>query len=85
MSTRKPRLGKGLSALLGDFSADTQQAIESGEGVREVPTSRIAPNPFQPRREFAPEQLAELEDSIRKNGLLQPLVVRRRRTGRSGS
>jgi ParB family chromosome partitioning protein len=78
VSTRKPRLGKGLSALLGDFSTETQQAIESGEGVREVPTSRIAPNPFQPRREFAPEQLAELEDSIRKNGLLQPLVVRPR-------
>ena len=78
MSSRKPRLGKGLSALLGDFSAETQQAIETGEGVREVPTSRIAANPFQPRREFSPEQLAELEESIRKNGLLQPLVVRPR-------
>jgi ParB family transcriptional regulator, chromosome partitioning protein len=82
VATRKPRLGKGLSALLGDFSSETQQAIDTGEGVREVPTSRIAPNPFQPRREFAPEQLAELEDSIRKNGLLQPLVVRPR-TGSS--
>lgn len=78
MATRKPRLGKGLNALLGDFSAETQQAIATGEGVREVPTSRIAANPFQPRREFAPEQLAELEESIRKNGLLQPLVVRPR-------
>jgi len=78
VSTRKPRLGKGLSALLGDFSAETQQAIDTGEGVREVPTSRIAPNPFQPRREFSPEQLSELEESIRKNGLLQPLVVRPR-------
>lgn len=79
MSTRKPRLGKGLSALLGDFSAETEQAIASGLGVQEVPTSRIAPNPFQPRREFVPEQLAELEESIRVNGLLQPLVVRPRR------
>ncbi|HKP75925.1 MAG TPA: ParB/RepB/Spo0J family partition protein [Longimicrobiaceae bacterium] len=78
MATRKPRLGKGLNALLGDFSAETQQAIATGEGVRDVPTSRIAANPFQPRREFAPEQLAELEESIRKNGLLQPLVVRPR-------
>jgi len=78
VATRKPRLGKGLNALLGDFSAETQQAIATGEGVREVPTSRIAANPFQPRREFAPEQLAELEESIRKNGLLQPLVVRPR-------
>jgi ParB family chromosome partitioning protein len=79
VSTRKPRLGKGLSALLGDFSAETEQAIASGLGVQEVPTSRIAPNPFQPRREFVPEQLAELEESIRVNGLLQPLVVRPRR------
>jgi ParB family chromosome partitioning protein len=78
VATRKPRLGKGLNALLGDFSAETQQAIATGEGVRDVPTSRIAANPFQPRREFAPEQLAELEESIRKNGLLQPLVVRPR-------
>ena len=78
MSTRKPRLGKGLTALLGDFSAETQQAIATGEGVREVPTSRITANPFQPRREFSAEQLAELEESIRKNGLLQPLVVRPR-------
>lgn len=78
MSSRKPRLGKGLSALLGDFSAQTQEAIATGEGLREVPTSRVAPNPFQPRREFAPEQLAELEESIKQNGLLQPLVVRPR-------
>jgi ParB family chromosome partitioning protein len=78
VSSRKPRLGKGLTALLGDFSAETQQAIATGEGVREVPTSRIVANPFQPRREFAPEQLAELEESIKKNGLLQPLVVRPR-------
>jgi ParB family chromosome partitioning protein len=79
VSSRKPRLGKGLSALLGDFSSGTEQAIAAGDGVREVPTSRISPNPFQPRHEFAPEQLAELEESIRVNGLLQPLVVRPRR------
>ena len=44
--------------------------------MRSALTSRIAPNPFQPRREFTPEQLGELEESIRQNGLLQPLVVR---------
>jgi ParB family transcriptional regulator, chromosome partitioning protein len=75
VSTRKPRLGKGLSALLGEFSATTEAAA-AGEGVREVPTSRITPNPFQPRREFSHEQLQELQESIRQNGLLQPLVVR---------
>lgn len=72
---RKPRLGKGLSALLGEFTEPAPDAA-TGEAVRTVAVARIAPNPFQPRREFAPEQLAELEASIRANGLLQPLVVR---------
>lgn len=76
MASKKPRLGKGLSALLGEFSETNERAASTGEGVREVATARIVANPFQPRREFSPEQLAELEESIRKNGLLQPLVVR---------
>ena len=76
---KKPRLGKGLSALLGEYNAEP--AAAPGEPVNSVPTSRITPNPFQPRREFTPEQLAELEDSIRQNGLLQPLVVRRAKEG----
>jgi ParB family transcriptional regulator, chromosome partitioning protein len=72
---KKGRLGKGLSALMGEYTAEPASA--TGESVRSALTSRIAPNPFQPRREFTPEQLAELEESIRQNGLLQPLVVRR--------
>ena len=71
---KKARLGKGLGALLGEYSAEP--TAEPGEAVSRVLTSRITSNPFQPRREFTPEQLAELEDSIRQNGLLQPLVVR---------
>lgn len=77
--SKKPRLGKGLSALLGEYTQEP--AAAPGEPVTTVPTSRIAPNPFQPRREFTPEQLAELEESIRQNGLLQPLVVRPARDG----
>jgi ParB family transcriptional regulator, chromosome partitioning protein len=72
---KKGRLGKGLGALLGDYAGDP--APQEGEPITKVLTSRITPNPFQPRREFTPEQLAELEESIRQNGLLQPLVVRR--------
>lgn len=82
-AAKKPgRLGKGLSALLGEYggesAADTGNgtAAAAGEGARVLPVARIAPNPFQPRHEFAPEQLAELEESIRQNGLLQPVVVR---------
>ncbi|MDB4950874.1 MAG: parB-like partition protein [Gemmatimonadetes bacterium] len=74
---KKGRLGKGLSALLGEYlPGEEGGGPQSGETLRQLATSRIAPNPFQPRREFAPEQLAELEESIRQNGLLQPIVVR---------
>lgn len=81
---KKPgRLGKGLSALLGEYggesttAAGTEKTAGGGiEGSRVLSVARIAPNPFQPRHEFAPEQLAELEESIRQNGLLQPVVVR---------
>ncbi|HEX2189073.1 MAG TPA: ParB/RepB/Spo0J family partition protein [Longimicrobiaceae bacterium] len=74
---KQPRLGKGLGALLGEYLPPEGSASPQ-EGIRTVPVARVAPNPFQPRREFAPEQLAELEASIRENGLLQPLVVRPR-------
>lgn len=73
MANKSPRLGKGLSALLGDY---LPEGSASAGDVRIVPVARIATNPFQPRREVAPDQLAELEASIRENGLLQPLVVR---------
>jgi ParB family chromosome partitioning protein len=59
--------------LLGDM-LDEQEWEE--QPVREIELKRIRANPFQPRREFDAEALAELEASIRENGLLQPLVVR---------
>lgn len=70
--SRKDRLGKGLGALLGEYLGDD---APSGE-VRRVPLGAIVPNPLQPRRDFPEEELAELAESIRENGLLQPLVVR---------
>ena len=45
--------------------------------VLQLPVEAIAPNPYQPRRDFAPQPLAELADSIRSHGILQPLTVRR--------
>lgn len=74
---RKNRLGRGLGALLGEYLPQEGGA----EGYRTVPLARITANPFQPRREFEPEALAELEASIRENGLLQPLVVRPAKEG----
>lgn len=71
---RQRRLGRGLEALI-PTSADTGSAATD---VRRIPLSSIRPNPFQPRREFRPDELAELESSLRASGLLQPISVRRR-------
>ena len=70
---RKDRLGRGLGALLGDYS--TAEDAPAGD-VRSVLISSIFPNPLQPRREFPETELEELTSSIRENGLLQPLLVR---------
>lgn len=72
--TRRDRLGRGLGALLGEYHVE-EGAAEAGQ-LRMLPVSAIAPNPFQPRREFSEEELADLTASIRENGLLQPIVVR---------
>ncbi|MFO7588616.1 MAG: ParB/RepB/Spo0J family partition protein [Gemmatimonadota bacterium] len=73
MPDPKTRLGRGLGALLGEM-LEEQDAAELP--VRDVALSRVRPNPFQPRRAFDDETLAELETSIRENGLLQPIVLR---------
>ncbi len=73
MPRKEPRrLGKGLGALLGDYLAPP----EVGEEIRPLPVGRIAPNPYQPRREFSQESIAELARSISEHGLLHPIVVR---------
>ncbi len=73
---RRRGLGRGLDALLPSGGSEI---IESG--VREIPTSQISPNRLQPRQRFDPEKLAELADSIREHGLVQPIVVRPTETG----
>lgn len=74
---KQRRLGRGLEALIGA----TQSSGFQGSDLQRIPVSRIRPNPFQPRREFEPTALAELEASIRASGLLQPLTVRRKGEG----
>ncbi len=69
-------LGKGLSALLParpTAAVDTPQ----DDGIGRIPIDDITPNPLQPRTVFQPERLAELAQSIRTNGIIQPLIVRR--------
>jgi len=74
------RLGRGLEALLGS----TTGLATSDEGaLKSIPIAQITRNQFQPRREFNAEDLAELQESVKASGLLQPITVRRR-AGRDG-
>ena len=66
-------LGRGLGALLDDPNLDFTQ--QKG-GVTAVPLHRVEPNPLQPRKEFEPEAMQALADSIAEHGLIQPLTVR---------
>ena len=77
---RHKALGKGLSVLLPQRPASSTQPAspEAAHGLVEIPIDDIDPNPLQPRSVFEPERLAELADSIRTHGILQPLIVRRR-------
>jgi ParB family chromosome partitioning protein len=83
----KPVLGRGLSALLGGagsparpaenvLQAPLPAAVEPGEQVRRAPVARVRPCPLQPRKDFSPESLQELADSIKEQGIVQPLIVR---------
>lgn len=76
----KKALGRGLDALLPG-AVPANAAVERGPDVREIELNRIVPNRFQPRREFQEAALKELSDSIVQNGLLQPIVVRRKGDG----
>jgi len=70
------KLGRGLSALLGDEDEDTAE-LDKLRQTRTLPVERMAPGPFQPRRRFGEDELNELAESIREQGLLQPILVRR--------
>lgn len=81
MSAEKPRrLGRGLEALLAatqPAATGTAGAAGGADGVQKVALTKIRPNPFQPRREFRPEELADLQASLKASGLLQPITLRK--------
>ena len=64
-------LGRGLGALLGDAVTQTEH-----EGVTQLPIEKVQPNQDQPRKQFNAEALADLAESIRIHGILQPITVR---------
>lgn len=83
MTDKPRRLGRGLEALIAgagsSVSAPSRAAPETAapeSPLRTLPLAEISANPFQPRRDFLPEELTELENSIRASGLLQPVTVR---------
>jgi ParB family transcriptional regulator, chromosome partitioning protein len=88
MSKPVPRLGKGLSAIIGPRTASgfvpTAAAHDLADRtlVKEIPIESIQPNPQQPRTHFDESALQSLADSIRANGLLQPVIVRPSADGR---
>lgn len=71
----RPRLGRGLAALIGD-SAPEPMARAPSAGQKRIPIEFIRPNPRNPRRSFNDEHLAELAESIREKGVIQPIIVR---------
>ena len=70
-------LGRGLGALLGDFTEETQEQ----NGYRLIPLHKVEPNPEQPRQDFDEEELQSLADSIAVHGIIQPLTVRQLPSG----
>jgi ParB family chromosome partitioning protein len=84
----KPILGRGLNALLGGIGASGQSAVPSvpipaapapvasSETVQRVAVARVRSSPLQPRQDFSAESLRELADSIKEQGIVQPLIVR---------
>ncbi len=76
MSSAKKVLGRGLSAIIEDVEEAYKQDIEQAKDlVREIDIERITPNPYQPRTHFNEVALKELSESIKRHGLLQPIIV----------
>ena len=85
MASKKPPIpGRGLDAILGSIDIDTLNGNESDvtAAISMVPISDIEANPFQPRKEFDDTSLQELSQSIREQGVITPITVRRMPDGK---
>ena len=70
-------LGRGLGSILPDIDLDAAQGNTVTAAISEIPLAKIVANPYQPRKEFDDEALAELAQSIRQQGVITPVTVRR--------
>ena len=82
----KKKLGKGLNEIFGDDIDNFLNEIDSGSakattGTGKISIKEIRPNPYQPRKEFDQNGLQELADSIKENGVFQPVLVRKSLSG----
>lgn len=76
MSIKKHGLGRGINSLIDEYSSyETKKLEETGSKVQEIDIDRIKPNPKQPRKQFDPNALMELRDSIAAQGVIQPILV----------
>ena len=72
-------LGRGLESLLSSSESQYETALpKENAGAVEVSVGSIRPNPYQPRKKFDKEKLKELSESIKKHGIIQPLIVRKK-------
>ena len=72
---KSQKLGRGLDALLGEIDEAYDNEGSSKDSIVELDIKSIRPNPYQPRKHFEDESLAELSESIKHDGLIQPIVV----------
>lgn len=68
-------LGRGLSEILSEVEAAYENNIDNTQYIKEIELDKIEPNPYQPRKIFDEDKLAELSQSIVTHGLLQPVIV----------
>ena len=78
-SSGKKGLGRGLSALFGD--QQPKNDTKGTSSLNQISISDLSRNPYQPRQNFKEEKLEELAESIRKNGVIQPIAVRPSKAG----
>jgi ParB family chromosome partitioning protein len=85
-AAKKRGLGRGLEALLGPKAAAEAPVLEAqpGDALQTLPVDALTPGKYQPRRTMDQAKLAELADSIRAQGVIQPIVVRAIASGRGG-
>lgn len=77
-------LGKGLDALLGGRDSEAKSEKITQKDVQKISLDNVEPNPNQPRKDFSEETLQELAASIKSNGVIQPILVRKSPSGKPG-